>query len=198
MLEYSKLKLFLLCAFILSFGKVSIDYYRAVLERQYSVPTIEEIIPEPKQVNLEQLRCLATNIYYEAGGEPFMGQVAVARVVMNRIVHGFASTPCKVIYQSTVVKNPEDPEETRKLCQFSWVCQGKTTPDKINARYRQAEEIARQVLSENKWAEVIPNNVLFFHNLTVDPNWAYRQVITIGNHIFYSRGKEKPTKEEPK
>jgi spore germination cell wall hydrolase CwlJ-like protein len=34
---------------------------------------------------------------------------------------------------------------------------------------------------------------LFFHNLTVDPLWPYKQVAKIGNHIFYSKHK-KPQK----
>ena len=33
----------------------------------------------------EELRCMALNIYHEARGEPFAGQVAVGHVVMNRV-----------------------------------------------------------------------------------------------------------------
>jgi spore germination cell wall hydrolase CwlJ-like protein len=139
----------------------------------------------------EQIKCMALNIYHEAGSEPFMGQVAVARVVMNRVRHGFASSPCKVIYQVHYVPHPEDPDEKRKLCQFSWVCEGKENPHKHNARYLQAEAIARQVILEDRWREDIPGSVLFFHNTTVNPNWAYRHIMTIGNHIFYGRPVKK-------
>lgn len=138
------------------------------------------------KVNTEQLRCLATNIYHEAAGEPFLGQVAVARVVMNRVKHGFGSNPCRVIYQSKDVPATEDPEELKRICQFSWVCQNKGQPPR-NERYMQAESIARQVLLENKWREIVPDNILFFHNTAVDPGWGYKQVLTIGNHIFYSK-----------
>jgi len=34
------------------------------------------------------------------------------------------------------------------------------------------------------------NSALFFHNLTVDPLWPYKQVAKIGNHIFYSKHKK--------
>lgn len=141
------------------------------------------------KLDMEHLRCLATNIYHEAGGEPFMGQVAVARVVMNRIKHGFASNPCKVTYQHTTIQDADNPESVRKVCQFSWVCEGKTTPSR-NQIYIQAEKIAKQVLLEDKWRDEIPSDLLFFHNTQVNPNWNYRQSMIIGNHVFYSKHKK--------
>ena len=140
-----------------------------------------------KAVNTDHLRCLATNIYHEAGSEPFMGQVAVARVVMNRIKYGFANNPCTVTYQKTNVPDLNDPDGVRTVCQFSWVCENKAMPSKNNPIYKQAEQIAFKVLSENKWNDVIPNNVLFFHNSNVDPNWKYKEFMTIGNHVFYKK-----------
>lgn len=139
-----------------------------------------------KAVNPEHLRCLATNIYYEAGSEPFMGQVAVARVVVNRIRHGFASNPCRVVYQTSTVPDLDSPSGVKKLCQFSWVCENKTQPAR-NTQYLQAEDIARQVLLENKWREDIPANILFFHSNAVDPGWGYKKAMVIGNHIFYTK-----------
>lgn len=139
------------------------------------------------KVNLEHVKCLATNIYYEASGEPFMGQVAVARVVMNRIKHGFASNPCRVIYQTTTVPDLDSEQGVKKICQFSWVCENKAEPNKNSPIYKQAEDIARKVLIENKWVDVIPSNVLFFHNNEVNPQWTYKRVMEIGNHIFYSK-----------
>lgn len=143
-----------------------------------------------KQVKLDQLKCLAANIYFEAGSEPFMGQVAVARVVMNRIYHGFANSPCGVVYQSHTVPDRDDPEITKKLCQFSWTCENKSIPTAANAVYKQAEEIARKVLTENMWSEDIPKNVLFFHNNSVNPSWKYYKLMTIGNHAFYGKRPE--------
>jgi spore germination cell wall hydrolase CwlJ-like protein len=144
-----------------------------------------------KIVDLKQLKCLATNIFYEAGGETVQGQAAVARVVMNRVKYGFAKTPCDVIYQSTTVERTvEETSKWVKLCQFSWVCEGKSTPNTNSARYKASEKVAYEVLVENKHKDVVPNNTLFFHNLTVDPMWPYKQVAKIGNHIFYSKTKK--------
>ena len=161
-----------------------------------------KIIEEPKvakTVDPKQLKCLAMNIFYEAGGEPLNGQAAVARVVMNRIASGFGKNPCAVIYQATTVdKLVNDEIQKVKVCQFSWVCEGKSDPNKNNPRYKQAEHIAYDVLAYDAYTEVLPDSALFFHNLTVDPLWPYKQVAKIGNHIFYSRVKKSTQKTTTK
>ena len=67
----------------------------------------DNIVEEPevvaKVVDPKQLACMAKNIFYEAGSESLNGQAAVARVVMNRIAHGFGKNPCAVIYQVSVM-----------------------------------------------------------------------------------------------
>ena len=141
-----------------------------------------------QSVDPKQVVCLATAIYYEAGREPFNGQAAVARVVMNRVNHGFASNPCKVVYQVTT-------RDERKLCQFSWVCEGKTKPSENNPTYRHALNIAYNVLAFDAYKEVVPKSTLFFHNLSVDPMWPYHKVKQIGNHIFYSKKKPPEAKK---
>jgi spore germination cell wall hydrolase CwlJ-like protein len=152
----------------------------------------EEVIPEPvkKVVSAKQIQCLATAIYYEASREPFMGQVAVARVVVNRTIHGFAESPCSVVYQTTTVKD-SDGDIVSRLCQFSWVCEGFGIPNQNNARYRRALEIAQQVLEQDKWSDLLPDNVLFFHSTSVNPQWVYKKFTTIGNHVFYAKGRQK-------
>ena len=157
-----------------------------------------EPIEEPKVakiVDIKQLNCLAKNIFYEAGGEPLMGQAAVARVVMNRISHGFGNNPCAVVYQTSHIDKLIDDEVKKvKLCQFSWVCEGKGDPNKNSPRYKQAEQIAYDVLAYDAYTEVLPKSALFFHNLQVDPLWPYKQVAKIGNHIFYSKQKKSTQK----
>jgi spore germination cell wall hydrolase CwlJ-like protein len=144
-----------------------------------------------KVIDPKQLACMAKNIFYEAGSESILGQAAVARVVMNRINHGFAKTPCAVIYQSQFVEKIIDDEPTKvKLCQFSWVCEGKGEPNTNSQRYKLAQQVAYDVMANDAYSDVVPTSTLFFHNLTVDPLWPYKQVAKIGNHIFYSRAKK--------
>ena len=155
-------------------------------------------IEEPKVVKIvdpKQLTCMAKNIFYEAGSESLNGQAAVARVVMNRIAHGFGKDPCAVIYQTSYVDKLIDDEMQKvKLCQFSWVCEGKNEPNKNSTKYKQAEQVAYDVLAHDAYTDVVPKSTLFFHNLSVDPLWPYKQVAKIGNHIFYSKAK-KPTQK---
>jgi spore germination cell wall hydrolase CwlJ-like protein len=157
--------------------------------------TVVEELKVAKIVDPKQLNCLAKNIFYEAGSESLSGQAAVARVVMNRIAHGFGKNPCAVVYQvSHVDKLVDDEIHKVKLCQFSWVCEGKGDPNKNNPKYKHAEQVAYDVLAYDAYTEVVPKSALFFHNLTVDPLWPYKQVAKIGNHIFYSRAKKSTQK----
>jgi spore germination cell wall hydrolase CwlJ-like protein len=169
-----------------------------IIDQMTNVVETNLIIAETKiakVVDPKQLNCLAKNIFYEAGNEPLNGQAAVARVVMNRIKHGFGKNPCDVIYQASHVDRLIDDEIQKvKLCQFSWVCEGKSEPNKNNTKYKQAERIAYEVLAYDEYKDVVPNTTLFFHNLHVDPLWPYKQVAKIGNHIFYSKAK-KPTQK---
>jgi spore germination cell wall hydrolase CwlJ-like protein len=151
------------------------------------IPKIITTVPTTvSKEHTDQIRCMAHNIYYEAGGEPYMGQVAVARVVINRVNHGFAANPCQVIYQKHTRINPET-ERAVILCQFSWVCQGKLSPNTASDRYKTAHEIAELVITENKWRDEFKEEVLFFHNHTVNPRWPYKKSFTIGNHTFYAK-----------
>lgn len=150
-----------------------------------SVPHVEY-----HPIDMKQLVCMATNIFHEASGESIMGQAAVAHVVLNRVRHGFAKTPCAVVYQSTMVDRQDEDGDTiqKKVCQFSWVCEGKYEPSKYNSKYIQAKQIAYNVLAFNAYKEVVPKTALFFHNLTVNPGWTYKRVAQIDNHVFYSKG----------
>jgi spore germination cell wall hydrolase CwlJ-like protein len=147
---------------------------------------VAEPIPMPK-VDWAQVKCLATGVFFEAGSESYMGQAAVARVIMNRVKHGFASTPCKVIYQTHIVKKDN---ERFKLCQFSWVCDNKVKPNEKDPRFVQAMDIAYKVIAFDAYKDVVPKSALFFHSSSVEPNWPYRKLKQIGNHIFYARGKK--------
>ncbi|MGB0683914.1 MAG: cell wall hydrolase [Magnetovibrionaceae bacterium] len=61
--------------------------------------------------------CLAENIYFEARGEPVIGQIAVAQVTMNRAASSrYPDSVCKVVHQPyqfswTLEKQPGEREE---------------------------------------------------------------------------------------
>ena len=120
----------------------------------------------------EQANCLATAVYFEARGESLEGQLAVARVVMNRATSGkYPPDWC------SVVKQP---------WQFSFVRHGEfPTIDAQSAAWARAQGVARLAI-----ANVVPSveqDVLWYHATYVAPSWGRRlsMVERIGAHIFY-------------
>ena len=131
------------------------------------------------EVRNKQLDCLAKNIYYEAGMEPFEGKVAIAQVVINRTESGqFPRDICQVVYQKNVVYD-------KVLCQFSWYCENASAIKPRNAAvYHESELVARQVLLENFRLPSL-TKALYFHGKQINPKWDREKVAVIGNHIFY-------------
>lgn len=85
---------------------------------------------ERNTLNLEKERvCLAKNVYHEARNQSIEGQLAVARVTLNRVNSDlFPDTVCGVVHQW----------ETGELndCQFSWYCDGKPDAPLEQETYR--------------------------------------------------------------
>ena len=120
----------------------------------------------------EQANCLATAVYFEARGESVEGQLAVARVVMNRAASGkYPPDWC------SVVKQP---------WQFSFVRNGQfPAVDTQSAAWARAQGVARLAV-----ANVVPSldpDVLWYHATYVAPSWGRHlsYVEKIGLHIFY-------------
>ena len=120
----------------------------------------------------EQTNCLATAVYFEARGESVEGQLAVARVVMNRAASGrYPPDWC------SVVKQP---------AQFSFVRHGEFPyADTSSLAWQRAEAVAQLAV-----ANVVPSldpDVLWYHATYVAPTWGHRlsKVEKIGAHIFY-------------
>jgi spore germination cell wall hydrolase CwlJ-like protein len=132
----------------------------------------------------KQIECLAKNIYYEAGSEPYEGKLAVAQVTMNRVNSGkFPSDICSVVYQKTVDQN------LRTVCQFSWTCMVKELVVRDKYMWEESHMIAKRALTEpyvhDKIAE---SKALYFHATYIKPDWNRNKVVKqIGNHIFYTK-----------
>jgi spore germination cell wall hydrolase CwlJ-like protein len=185
-------------AFFAKFVAICVSTSAILVCTSTSHMTTKQLIEKPisiKEVDIKQLKCLADNIYYEAGSETIDGKAAVARVVINRIHYGFASNPCNVVYQTTTVKKLDEDtlnEYHIRMCQFSWVCEKqRRVINENDPKYQKSKEVAYEVLANDAYADIVPKTALFFHNLTIDPLWPYHQVAKIGNHIFYSKQKVK-------
>ena len=123
----------------------------------------------PEQLDGD-MRCLAGAVYFESKGESLEGQLAVARVIINRAKSGrFASSLCGVVYQPS---------------QFSFV-RGGTMPSirTEGSSWREAVAIA-QIAMEDSW-DSRAEGALFFHARRVSPGWGKAKLAMIDNHIFY-------------
>jgi spore germination cell wall hydrolase CwlJ-like protein len=120
----------------------------------------------------EQETCLATAVYFEARGESAEGQLAVARVVMNRAASGkYPPSWCETVKQPA---------------QFSFVRNGRFPAINTGSdAWRKAQAIVRLAVSN-----VVPSlsgDVLWYHANYVAPSWGRRltRAEKIGAHIFY-------------
>lgn len=171
------IKILLVCLGLAVVGWIG---YKAVM---YKLDPNKEINIKMSAVTADvrnkQLECLARNIYYEAGGEPFEGKVAVAQVTINRMESGlFPNDLCRVVYQKNVVYD-------KVLCQFSWYCEGPArVPPKHAQAYKESMVVAKQVLLEGFRLPSL-TNALYFHAKHINPKWNREKVAQIGGHIFY-------------
>lgn len=132
-------------------------------------------------INPAELKCLAENIYYEAGQESYAGKIAVANVTMNRVNSGmYPKTVCGVVHESST--NPQT-----ITCQFSWRCDGSESRQKNPVTWAQSVSIAKMVLGGDKQVADITDGALFFHANYVKPDWVRikQRTTVIDNHIFY-------------
>lgn len=127
---------------------------------------------------LAQSECLSRAIYFEARSESELGQLAVAKVILNRVKSTrYPNNICNVVYQGA---------ERHNSCQFSFACDGQADKPKYGKAWRQAKRVAKRAQSGNDNLNVIAT-ALHYHADYVKPKWAgaMDRLIKIGNHIFY-------------
>jgi hypothetical protein len=121
-----------------------------------------------------EANCIATAVYFEARGESVEGQLAVAKVIMNRAASGkYPASWCSVVTQPW---------------QFSFVNPHTgqlPAVDAQSAAWARAQGVTRVAM-----ANVVPtlsNDVLWYHANYVAPSWGHRlsMATRIGAHIFY-------------
>ncbi len=125
----------------------------------------------------EEVHCLAQNVYFESRSEPLAGQIAVAKVTLNRVLSAqFPDTICGVVRQGG---------RHRNRCQFSWYCDGKPDVIKNQAAWHRALNIAYAALFNT--VSDPTRGALYFHAHYVNPGWAkrMRRTVRIGNHLYY-------------
>src|SRR5580693_3779673 len=124
-------------------------------------------------------KCLADAVYFEARGEPFKGQQAVAQVVMNRVFSGYyPNDVCGVVYQNS---------GRHLACQFTFACEGKDL-SKVDEpdMWEQAKKIAKDMLDGKIWLNEV-GHATHYHAYWVHPSWVHEmtKLYKLGVHTFY-------------
>jgi spore germination cell wall hydrolase CwlJ-like protein len=154
------------------------------------------LIPEAPLDNVTQndIICLATNIYHESRGENIYGKIAVANVAINRAKSDLfpQNNVCDVIKAFKYVKRRTG---YRKVCQFSWYCDGKkdivnldTNPPKVQYKKKEFEKyMILAALIAYGYVPDITHGALFYHADYVSPRWknSYTMVAKYDNQLFY-------------
>lgn len=140
----------------------------------------EVVVEREKTVDKKELDCMAANIYFEASTQERVGKIGVAQVTMNRVRSPeFPNSVCEVVYQGP--KN----KKNKRLCQFSWYCDGK--PDIIRNKrvWRECVYVAKYVILGG--VPDITYNSTHYHADYVQPWWAKKmeKTVKLGDHIFY-------------
>ena len=134
-----------------------------------------------------QIICLAQNMYHEARGQSTAGIKAVALVTINRSKSGrFPKTICGVVNQTTLVKQDDPQQPTKKVCQFEWRCAEETAKIVDKTSYNRIYSLATSVYMHYNRVNDITGGALYFHNTSVSPDWKNLvRTIQIEDHIFY-------------
>jgi spore germination cell wall hydrolase CwlJ-like protein len=135
-----------------------------------------------RRVRQAEENCLARAVYFEARSESALGQMAVAKVILNRVkAPNYPKSICGVVYQGS---------QRRNSCQFSFACDGQADDVRQPAAWAQAKHIAKRAIDGDKAVAAKMQGALFYHADYVKPKWArsMRKVMKVGRHIFYAGG----------
>ena len=134
-----------------------------------------------RRFQLAEENCLARAVYFEARSESELGQLAVAKVILNRVKDPeYPKSICGVVYQGSGKRNS---------CQFSFACDGLPDDVRSAAAWSNAKRIAQMAMSGDAKVAAV-GSATNYHADYVNPAWAksMRRLIKIGHHVFYDEG----------
>lgn len=146
--------------------------------RKVKDPATQKAIAQ-RRIQLAEENCLARAVYFEARSESELGQLAVAKVILNRVKDPeYPKSICGVVYQGSGRRNS---------CQFSFACDGLPDDVRSAASWANAKRIAKKAIAGDAQMSVIAT-ATNYHADYVKPKWAknMKRLIKIGRHVFYS------------
>jgi spore germination cell wall hydrolase CwlJ-like protein len=135
---------------------------------------------QARELERQNIACLARNVYHEARGEPLEGQYAVAEVTMNRLASArYPNSVCAVVHEKRW-----DAIRKRYVGAFSWT-EFYSVPEPEGEAWALAQKVAEDVYHRRVPPRV--DGATFYHATWIKPSWARKQqrVARIGRHVFY-------------
>ena len=140
-------------------------------------------------LNIEDVMCMAKNIFFEAAVESTAGKLAVAQVTLNRVnSKNYPNTICDVVYEG---RHHASGFPKRDQCQFSWYCDGRGDEPAESQLWIDSQDLAKYVILRQGDLIDITDGATHYHARYIDaPRWAIQKKVTakIDEHIFY-RGR---------
>lgn len=124
-----------------------------------------------------QEMCIAQAVYFEARSEPLVGQVAIAEVILNRIVDSrYPDNACDVVFQN---------QHRRHKCQFSFACDGLSDRPKNTTAWEKSLKVVALVMKGERSG--VAKRATHYHASYVSPRWSahLNKLGQVGSHIFY-------------
>jgi len=137
-----------------------------------------------KGYSKDDVRCLATNIYFESRNQSKSGKVAVGLVTVNRTnAPNWPNTICGVVTQAKLWEgNP-----IRNKCQFSWYCDGLSDSIRDIAAWEDAVLRSYDAIDLDEISADFTDGATHYHTVHVSPWWQdkYEFIVRIDDHKFY-------------
>lgn len=160
--------------------KVVLAPSKAKVEQTFKLKRSEkQKVVAQRRVKLAEENCLARAVYFEARSESELGQLAVAKVILNRVKDpDYPKSICGVVYQGS---------GSRNSCQFSFACDGLPDDVRSASAWANAKRVAQKALAGDSKVAAI-GSATNYHADYVKPKWAknMKRLIKIGRHIFYT------------
>lgn len=133
---------------------------------------------------LEEVECLAQNIYFEARNQSRAGQIAVAHVTLNRVNSPyFPGDICSVVTEA----ERRNGVPIKNKCQFSWFCDGLSDHPLEQEEWARAMQVAYEAILIYNYDLDITEGSTHYHATSVNPRWAssFVAITQIDDHSFY-------------
>lgn len=157
-------------------GAIIKEDARALIDRQ------SRLSPPPLTATDErEIEWLATAVYFEARGEPQLGQLMVAKAIMGRVHDPRWPNTVEAVVRQGEAKG-------RDKCQFSFMCDGRSEEVRNLTAWIKADEAARTVYLLYKQGKLDTSIHSYHAGYAKNIGWFKSLALAdrVGQHLFYT------------